>query len=337
MSKRKYKLYLEPNSTIKLPRARLKRGHLNALLFTDDCKDQGGSHTADVEMRIPTMSPSGHLKLTQSDTDDTTDQALPYAECNREEDGASGSDSHTADVETMSPSGHLDLQLDPDDMSDQALCNTEYSREEDGASGSDSHTADVETMSPSGHLDLQLDPDDMTDQVLPLAANCRENESEVRPGSTCANHESMSSFDHLLLTSQLQPSNMAQQSNCDSSSESSFSGVDSEIPDLPEDDPFRQIGFDTDMDSVLMSAGTTTKAEALLMVMSHAARHNITGTQLDDLLKLINTLFGKEVIPRSKYLFNKVFKNNSEIVEFHFYCKTCKVYIGTRAGRYTEF
>lgn len=123
---------------------------------------------------------------------------------------------------------------------------------------------------------------------------------------------------------------MAQQCSCDSSSEGSFSGVDSEIPDIPEDDPFRQIGFDTDMDSVLMSAGTMTKAEALLMVMSHAERHNITETQLHDLLKLINILFGKEVLPRSKYLFNKVFKNNSDIVEFHFYCKTCKVYIGTK-------
>ncbi|XP_045919674.1 uncharacterized protein LOC123979704 isoform X2 [Micropterus dolomieu] len=189
----------------------------------------------------------------------------------------------------------------------------------------DSHTADVETMSPSGHLDLQLDPDDT--MILPFAVNRRENESEVRPGSSCTNHEPMSSSDHLLLTSELQSSEMAQQFDCDSSSEGSVSGVDSEIPDLPEDDPFRQIGFDTDMDLVLMSAGTTTKAEALLMVMSHAARHNITGTQLDDLLKLINTLFGKEVI---KYLFNKVFKNNSDIVEFLFYCKTCKVYIGTQ-------
>ncbi|XP_045928811.1 uncharacterized protein LOC123985378 [Micropterus dolomieu] len=262
------------------------------------------------------MSTSGHLKLThQSDPDHTADQALPHAEYSREEDGASGSDSHTADVETMSPSGHLDLQLDPDDTTDQAL---PYSREEDGASGSDSHTADVETMSPSGHLDLQLDPDDT--MILPFAVNGRENESEVRPGSSCTNHEPMSSSDHLLLTSELQSSEMAQQFDCDSSSESSVSGVDSEIPDLPEDDPFR--GFDTDMDLVLMSAGTTTEAEALLMVMSHAARHNITGTQLDDLLKLINTLFGKEVIPRSKYLFNKVFKNNSDIVEFHFHCKT---------------
>lgn len=78
-----------------------------------------------------------------------------------------------------------------------------------------------------------------------------------------------------------------------------------------------------------MSAATTTKAEALIMIMSHAARHNTTGTQLDDLLKLINTQFGKEVLPRSKYLFNKVFQNNSDSVEFHFYCKTCKLYIGT--------
>lgn len=66
------------------------------------------------------------------------------------------------------------------------------------------------------------------------------------------------------------------------------------------------------------------------MVMCHAARHNITGTQLHDLLQLINALFGKEVLPGSKYLFNKVFHNNSDIVEFHFYCKTCKAYIGTQ-------
>lgn len=114
------------------------------------------------------------------------------------------------------------------------------------------------------------------------------------------------------------------------SSEGSVSEIESETEDLPENDPFQQIGFDTDMDSVLISAGTTTRAEAVLMVMSYAARHNITGTQLDDMLKLINSLFGKEILPRSKYMFNKIFKNNSDIVEFHFYCKTCKIYIGAQ-------
>ncbi|XP_073724631.1 uncharacterized protein [Misgurnus anguillicaudatus] len=87
---------------------------------------------------------------------------------------------------------------------------------------------------------------------------------------------------------------------------------------------------DPEMDSILTSVGTTTKAEAVLMIMTYAARHNISGTQLHHLLKLINTLFGKEVVPVSKYLFNKAFKNNSEMLEFHFYCKSCRSYIGTQ-------
>ncbi|XP_031733820.1 uncharacterized protein LOC116400228 isoform X2 [Anarrhichthys ocellatus] len=210
MSKRKYKLYLEPNNTIKIPRSRLKR-HLDAL-------DVTGDH-------------------------------------NNEEDG-------------------INPHLSP---------------------------ADVETTSPSGHFELtqHYDQEDTIDQQI-------------------------SSSGHFLLTSELQPRDVA------SSPEGSVYGLDSELEDLGEDEPVRETGFDKDMDSVLMSAGTTTKAEALIMIMSHAARHNITGTQLDDLLKLINTLFSKEVLPRSKSLFNKVFQNNSESVEFHYYCKTCKVYIGTK-------
>lgn len=137
---------------------------------------------------------------------------------------------------------------------------------------------------------------------------------------------------HCLRTARLDPSGVTQQFHCGSSSEDSGSEVESENEDFLEDEPFMQAdsdqGFGTDMDTVVMSAGTTTGAEAVLMVMSYAAKHNITGTQLDDLLKLINTLFGKEVLPRSKYMFQKVFKNNSDVVEFHYYCKTCKVYIG---------
>lgn len=116
----------------------------------------------------------------------------------------------------------------------------------------------------------------------------------------------MSPLSHLCMSSDLIPCDMAELVSCGSSS-----GSDAESEDQPEDDPFRKIGTDTDFDCFITSAGTTTRAEALLMVMSHAARHyNITGTQLDDLLKLINTLFGTEVLPRSKHLFNKVFKNN---------------------------
>ncbi|KAL7377185.1 hypothetical protein ABVT39_023428 [Epinephelus coioides] len=211
-------------------------------------------------------------------------------------------DPHTADVETRSPSGHPDMDFDSDDTADPDLACAGDHRDQRHRTSPNQSTANVETRSPSGHPDHEVDPDDMADPLLSSPGRC-------------------------LRTSVMQTSDLAQQFGCDSSSE----GCDiSETEDPPEDDPFRQIGSDTDMDCLLMSAGTTTKAEALLMVMSHAARHNITGTQLDDLLKLINTLFDKEVLPRSKYLFNKVFKNNSEIVDFQFYCKTCKIYIGTQ-------
>lgn len=100
--------------------------------------------------------------------------------------------------------------------------------------------------------------------------------------------------------------------------------------EVATDDPLHKIGTDTGMDTVLKSTSSITKAEALLLIMCHAASHNVTGCQLDDLLKLINFLFGNEVVPRSKHMFSKVFKNNSEIVDFHLYCKGCKSHIGTQ-------
>ncbi len=107
--------------------------------------------------------------------------------------------------------------------------------------------------------------------------------------------------------------------------------TDSESEDqTPTDDPLHKIGIDTGMDTFLKSTGSITKAEALLLIMTHAAVHNITGCQLDDLLRLINFLFGNDVVPGSKHLFNKIFKNNSEIVEFHLYCRACKCHMGTQ-------
>lgn len=47
-----------------------------------------------------------------------------------------------------------------------------------------------------------------------------------------------------------------------------------------------------------------------LMIMSFAARHHITGTALGNLLEMINTMFGQEVVPQTKYMFNKIFKDS---------------------------
>lgn len=72
---------------------------------------------------------------------------------------------------------------------------------------------------------------------------------------------------------------------------------------LPEIIHLGGLGTDPDMDSKLIATGTTTKAEVLLMIMCHATRHNITGTQLSDLLELINCFFGKDVVPQIQTFF----------------------------------
>ena len=76
--------------------------------------------------------------------------------------------------------------------------------------------------------------------------------------------------------------------------------------DSEQGDPFHMLGSSPDLATVLTSLGQTTKAEAVLMIMSFAARHHITGTALGNLLEMINTMFGHEVVPQTKYNFDKI-------------------------------
>ncbi len=39
-------------------------------------------------------------------------------------------------------------------------------------------------------------------------------------------------------------------------------------------------------------------------------------------------MFGQEVVPQTKYMFDKVLKNCSEAIEFHFCCKSCTASLG---------
>lgn len=117
------------------------------------------------------------------------------------------------------------------------------------------------------------------------------------------------------------------------SGDGSFESDDSDSPDnsnfeCSNDPPGNEA--DTDMDTPLKATGKTSRAEALLMILTYAARHQITGSALDDLLKLINHLFGQDVVPASKYAFNKVFQRNMDKVEFHLYCKDCKTTLGSQ-------
>lgn len=102
-----------------------------------------------------------------------------------------------------------------------------------------------------------------------------------------------------------------------------------------EKDPFNIFGRTPRLDRPLCDFVSTTKAEALLLILSFAMRHSLSGVAIVDLLQLINVLFGINVLSSSKYLFQKVFGKITNMLNFHFYCPSCNSYIGIVSSRDT--
>lgn len=65
----------------------------------------------------------------------------------------------------------------------------------------------------------------------------------------------------------------------------------------------------------------------LLMVMEYYLRHNLSWAALEDLLFLINSIVGSNILPSSKYLFQNCF-NSNESPNYHYYCENCESYLG---------
>lgn len=77
---------------------------------------------------------------------------------------------------------------------------------------------------------------------------------------------------------------------------------------------------------------STTKFEVMLMVLNYTLRHGITDVALQDLLKLINSIFQKKIFIETEYSFLSVFKTELK-PEFHFYCSNCGVYLEKRSNK----
>lgn len=80
-----------------------------------------------------------------------------------------------------------------------------------------------------------------------------------------------------------------------------------------------------------------TRNEVIFMIMSYYLRYNLTWTALESLLTLINSIFGKKVIPDSKYLFKQLFRTQTP--QYHFFCSECNFYfdfqLSTKSISYT--
>ncbi|KAH6921979.1 hypothetical protein HPB50_007191 [Hyalomma asiaticum] len=75
-----------------------------------------------------------------------------------------------------------------------------------------------------------------------------------------------------------------------------------------------------------LPGSSTTKEATVMMIMAFVITHGLTWAALDDLLKLIDGLFGfkESVLPKSKYLFRKLWCTRMQTVVKHFfYCDAC--------------
>ncbi|XP_072140998.1 uncharacterized protein [Dermacentor andersoni] len=93
-----------------------------------------------------------------------------------------------------------------------------------------------------------------------------------------------------------------------------------------EDDEFDM--YFTKLSEEYLPNQTTTKAQALLLVLAYVVTSGLTWTQLQGLLTLINALFGVQVVPCSTYSVRRLWKNRKEALRIHLYCQNCHQYLG---------
>ena len=122
-------------------------------------------------------------------------------------------------------------------------------------------------------------------------------------------------------------------SGSSSSRLSSSSSSESQDDSDPDDrDYYRALIEKYSLDEKVFDANgkTRTKIDFLLMALCKALRHNLSDVAVEDLLKSYNCILGKNVIPSSSYMFNKIFACDSGI-EYHFCCSNCERYLGTKS------
>lgn len=173
----------------------------------------------------------------------------------------------------------------------------------------------------SGPSDRRHDVCDAQTGNVPTGRVCQQHVGE--PDGQC--HDAEDPDDPPLLNSQATSSQggdeETQQSDAD---EISIEVDDQEALPAFEEAEFlagclKEFGNDT------LPNSPTRKADAIAMIMSFAVGHGLTWSCVEDLLKLINSLFGSDALPRTKYLLRKLWSpKEGKFVKHYYYCEDCK-------------
>lgn len=91
-------------------------------------------------------------------------------------------------------------------------------------------------------------------------------------------------------------------------------------------------------DSPLYAGSPVTFSVSLLLIITFAMRHGLTGLALADLLTLINIhLVAPNCFAKSTSVLNRFFRQLKKPVEYHYYCSFCYQYIGLQKQTSTVY
>ena len=97
--------------------------------------------------------------------------------------------------------------------------------------------------------------------------------------------------------------------------------IDDSVPDAVGDE-------DTVYDKPLYEGSSVTVGAAVVLIMTLALRHHLPWVALEDLLALMQIFLPvSSLLPRSRYLFEKLFRSRDGINELHYYCPFCSSYL----------
>lgn len=189
---------------------------------------------------------------------------------------------------------------------------------------------------------MQNDVDHQQHQSESMPTNNTNNMSIsiIADDDACTQNDTMNSVGHTISFD-----TMATSLTFDEEQNISIIGDDSEL-DISQTDEFSNIFNETEFNEdyeenedefnidhfrKIHSNLECTVADALSLIYAYSVRHNLNWIAVEDLIRLVNSVVGKDALPPSKYMFKKLFKAKESFESnVHFWCQVCEKYLGVK-------
>ncbi|XP_046408591.1 uncharacterized protein LOC124173129 [Ischnura elegans] len=70
--------------------------------------------------------------------------------------------------------------------------------------------------------------------------------------------------------------------------------------------------------------------DVLIMCLTLGLRHNLSWRAQEDILKMVNTIYGQEKVPQSLYHYFSLVDRSGKQMKYHIYCKECERHLGNK-------